>query len=75
LVARSVAQNVAPDVLAQRSPFAAELTARRIAAGLTQAQLGVLIGRHWTTVNAYEVDRFSPSATTLKKIRRVLKWK
>jgi len=63
-----------PDVLAQRPPLAREITARRVAAGLTQRQLADLIGCHVVSIGDMERGVFNPSEAMLAKVKAALEW-
>lgn len=50
-----------PDALASRPSRAADLYRRRVAAGLTQADLAAVTGIDRGAISAYETGRFRPS--------------
>jgi predicted transcriptional regulator len=62
------------DVLAARSPFAREMTERRITLGMSQMDLAKIAKVPQTSIAAYEIGVIRPGPHSLSKIKAALSW-
>lgn len=65
---------ISQEVLAGRTPFAREMTERRLAAGLSQMDLAKKARVPQTSIAAYEVGVIRPGPTSLSRIKAALSW-
>jgi predicted transcriptional regulator len=62
------------DALAHRTPFAREMTSRRIAKGWSQYDLAKASGVPQSSIATYEVGVIRPGPNSLRKIKAALGW-
>ena len=62
------------ELLAERPPFAIELSRRRIGANLTQRELSTLARIDTAYISAYENGRLTPGPGHLARLREALEW-
>lgn len=65
---------ISAEALAHRTPFAAEMTQRRIARSWSQYDLAKAAGIPQSSVAAYEVGVIRPGPNSLRKIKAALGW-